>query len=225
MRYVYSQNANEATNQLAAAIREKLAAGKKVLWFVSGGSGADVSVEVAKVLKDADLTNLSVTLSDERYGPVGHPDENWQQLLDKGFAVPGATTYRTLIGKNRDETTQAFEDWVSNTADSADYVIGLFGIGPDGHTAGVKPHTGAVLSTSIATEYAGEDFERITITPAFIETIDEAVTQAFGEDKHSVIRQLLDEHVPLTDQPAQILKSIPKSALYSDYKEVQEENE
>jgi len=225
MRSVYATDATDATSRLSASLRQKLETGKKVLWFVSGGSGADVSVRVAQALHGVDLSNLSVTLSDERFGPIGHPDENWQQLLDKGFVVPGATTYRTLIGKNRDETTQAFEDWVRSTSDTSDYVIGLFGIGPDGHTAGIKPHTSAVLSTSIAAEYDGEDFERITITPAFIETMDEAVTQAFGADKHPVIRQLLNEHVALTDQPAQILKSIAKSTLYSDYKEVQEEQE
>jgi len=219
MEYIYSQNAAGAVEQLTTTIAQLLATHKKVLWLVSGGSGGKVSVDVAKALQDAPLENLFVTLSDERYGPLGHKDENWQLLLDDGFSLPGATLYRPLTGESREETTRLLTNWLSSTLETVDYVIGLFGIGADGHTAGIKPHSAAVTTTTLAASYTGDDFERITITPVFIEHINEAVIQAFGEDKFPVIRELLTQDIPADRQPAQLLKHLPKTTVYSDYKE------
>lgn len=219
MNYIYSQDASVAVTQLSTTIKKLLGEHKKVLWLISGGSGGKVSVDVAKTLQDTSLENLYVTLSDERYGPVGHADENWQLLLNDGFALPGASLYRPLIGLDRTETTTQFAAWLSTTLDSVDYVIGLFGIGADGHTAGIKPHSEAVQAVTLAASYAGDDFERITITPAFIRRIDEAVIQAFGEDKFATIGQLLTQTVPVDVQPAQTLKQLSKVTIYSNYKE------
>ena len=38
-------------------------------------------------------------LTDERYGPVGHPDSNWSQLLQKGFDLPQAKLVPVLTGR------------------------------------------------------------------------------------------------------------------------------
>ncbi len=218
MEYIYGQNAADATTQLATTIKELLDANKKVLWFVSGGSGGQVSIDVAKKLQNTPLENLYVTLTDERYGPVGHANENWQQLLDGGFSLPGAMLYRPLTGSNREETAKQFASWLGATFDAVDYVIGLFGIGPDGHTAGIKPQSKALTAAALATDFTGEDFERITITPTAIERVDEAVIQAFGENKFVVINQLQTESLPAAIQPAQLLKEVPKATLYSNYK-------
>lgn len=219
MQYQFSENARSAAHYLADTIAAKLNEGRAVLWLVSGGSGGKVTIEVAKLLEGVPLDKLFVTLSDERYGPVGHADENWQILLDDGLSLPGATLYRPLIGAFREDTTRAFGQWLEGVVQSVDYTIGLFGIGSDGHTAGIKPNTVAVDVADIVSDFAGEDFERITITPAFIPYVDEAVLQAFGEDKHHVIQQLLHDSVDVHVQPAQILKEISKLTVYSDYKE------
>ncbi|MGK2896715.1 MAG: 6-phosphogluconolactonase [Candidatus Saccharimonadales bacterium] len=205
--------------KLVESIAQPLRVGEKVLWLMSGGSGGRVSVDAAKQLQDIPLENLYVTLSDERYGPIGHPDENWQLLLNDGFSLPGATLYRPLTGQERDTTTKQFASWLENVLESVDYVVGIFGIGADGHTAGIKPGSDAVEATTLTASYDGDDYERITITPAFMQHVDEAVVQAFGQSKHAVIRQLLERGMSLNEQPAQILKSIPIVTFYSDYKE------
>ena len=218
MNYIYCHDASESITMLVRTLTEHLAQ-EKVLWLVSGGSGTLVTIEVANQLHTANLTNLFVTLSDERYGALGHPDENWQHLLDGGLSLPGATLYRPLIGASRDDTTRQFGEWLMATVESVDYVIGLFGIGSDGHTAGIKPGSPAVTAETPTAGYTSEDFERITITPAFIVHVDEALTQAFGAKKHPVIADLLERDVPLTEQPAQLLKTIPISTVFSDLKE------
>lgn len=219
MDYIHTTTTEPVIEHLIGTLTQRLSDGQRVLWLLSGGSGAKVCLEVAKGLTDMPLDTLFVTLSDERYGPIGHPDENWQQLLDNGFALPGATLYRPLIGKDRGETARAFGDRLQQYIHAVDYRIGLFGVGPDGHTAGIKPRTSAVDAPGWTTDFIGEDFERITMTFAAVRHLDEVVIQAMGPDKASTLDQLLHTDTSPSVQPAQVLKQVKKSTLYTDYKE------
>ncbi|TAL14516.1 hypothetical protein EPN95_02895 [Patescibacteria group bacterium] len=218
MKYVYESDTEPVINYLVETINERLVAGNKVLWILSGGSGGKVCAEVSKRLT-GDLSNLITTLSDERYVPLGDPDENWKQLIDFGFTVPGATTYRPIQGKDRETTTAEFGAWVEKQFSLADYKVGLFGMGTDGHTAGIKPGTSAVDATGWATAFTGNDFERITITFDAIKQLDEVVVQAMGADKTAILDSLLHEDIEIKVQPAQVLKSVAKSTIFTDYKE------
>lgn len=220
MKYIYSEDTQPVIEYLVSTISAHLASGEKVLWILSGGSGGKVCAEVSKLLT-IPLNNLSTTLSDERYVPLGDKDENWQQLLDYGFSVPGATTYRPIQGKDRATTAQELGDWTKQAFADADYKIGLFGMGTDGHTAGIKPGTTAVKATGWATDFTGDDFERITMTLDAVKQLDEIVVQAMGKDKTAILNQLLNETIDPQIQPAQVLKSVMKSTLFTDYKEEQ----
>lgn len=209
-------SADTIVTYLSELITEKLNSNSKVLLLVPGGSGIGTAVAVAEELRDIDLSNLTVTLTDERFGPVGHADENWQQLLDQGFAVPGARTYRVLQGESLQDTAQAFSQTLERFFDESDYAIGLFGIGGDGHTSGIKPGTVAVTETSLVSGYKGSDFQRITTTFAAIQRLDEALLYATGEAKHTVLNELLNHIIDLNQQPAQVLKTVKKSTVFTD---------
>ena len=209
-----------AAQHLATTIKTHLDAGEHVLWFLSGGSGIEVVLETDKLLAGTDLTNLSVTLSDERFGNIGHPDENWQLLLDGGLSLTGATLYRPLINQECQITTDEFGAWVMQVMSVADYAIGLFGIGVDGHTAGIKPHSPATETSAWASCFKADDFERITISPLAISHLNEAIIQASGQSKQPVLHDLLHASVDVVDQPMHILKSVPKSTLYTNIKDL-----
>ena len=209
-----------AANHLALKIKDRLASGQRVVWLLSGGSGIQAVLATCTLLAGSDLRNLYVTLSDERYGPVGHPDENWQQLLDGGMQLPSANLYRPLTGDDIVTTCDTFGAWIMQQMEAADYTIGLFGLGSDGHTAGIKPGSSAVTATAWAEHFVGEDFERITMTPFAVSQVDEIVVQASGDDKLPMLRRLLYETLDATEQPAQILKTVAKCTLYTDNEEV-----
>jgi 6-phosphogluconolactonase/glucosamine-6-phosphate isomerase/deaminase len=217
MIYTYSNTPTvDAGDAVARHIAEHLKRGEKVLWLLSGGSGRNVVLQAAKQLKSVDLSNLFVSMSDERYGLVGHHDENWQLLLNEGLSLPGATMYRPLQGKDRAQTTFEFNAWLRAQIELSDYRIAIFGIGPDGHTAGIKPGSPAVTSTDFVAAFSGNDFERITMTPVAIVLMDTAIVQASGEDKIALLHQLFSTSLPIADQPAQLLKLIPDTTLYTN---------
>lgn len=204
----------------AEKLNDKLSANKKVLWLVSGGSAIDIAVQVSKLLGSNNLHNLYVTLTDERYGPVGHADSNWQQLLEAGFDLPKAKLFPVLIGQDLQATTDNYAKNIEDALDQADYSLGLFGMGRDGHTAGMLPHSPASLEQQKpAIQYKGSDFQRVTITSAVINRLDTAVLYAVGEEKALALLRLKTD-VDVADQPAQALKRVKEFYVFTDNKGV-----
>jgi len=220
MQYIYSDHpTKQAASALATSITSRLQHGKRVLWLLSGGSGIDIALKTQGLLSaDLDLTNLYVSLTDERFGDLNHADENWSQLIAAGLSLPGAHLYRPLLGQDIIATTQLFNNWLGEQFSAADYKVGIFGIGADSHTAGIKPGYEPDDMQDYAYFFKADDFERITISTLAIKRLDEAVIQASGSGKLDTIKQLLDGVYPVDVRPAQILKSVKLSSLYTDQK-------
>jgi 6-phosphogluconolactonase/glucosamine-6-phosphate isomerase/deaminase len=174
-----------------------------------------IAVAVSHLLTGQDLSRLTVSLADERFGKPGHADSNWRQLLDAGFSVPGATVVPVLTGAARETTTQKWGIQLTQLLNTSNYRIALLGIGPDGHTSGILPGSEAVTSRDVVTSYDGGGYQRITTTPAGLRLVDEAVVYAVGESKRTAL-QNLQKLLSVSEQPAQLLKSISKVTVYND---------
>lgn len=201
---------------VANAILNQLKSGKKVLFFVPGGSSIDVAVKVAEILRGYSHQNLTVTLTDERYGPIDHFNSNYFQLLEKGFSLPEAKLIPVLIDEDCNITTEKFNAILKEELKSANYKIGLFGIGVDGHTAGILPDSIVVQSQDLVCSYDTPVFSRITITPKVIEKLDEAVVWAQGAEKWEVLKEL-NKEVDINLMPAQILKKVPLLTIFTNF--------
>lgn len=216
MKFVKISETEPVAVFISDRLKSHLKQSQTVLWLVPGGSAIPIVARVSQLLTGQDVSNLYVTLTDERYGSVGQADSNWQQLLDAGFDLPGAQLLPVLSGKNRHQTTLGFSDRLDKWLHQADYRLGFFGIGPDGHTAGILPGSPAVHAKGYAVDYDA-NFERITMTFPAIAMLDEAVVYAAGEAKRPVLDQF-ETAKPLTEQPAQILKQIKELTVFNDYR-------
>ncbi len=210
-------NIEDSADFLSTSILRQLNLGKKVLFFVTGGSSVAVGVKVSELLKNSSLKNLTIMLTDERYGDLGHPNSNWQQLIDKGFILPDAKLIPVLTGDSLVVTTEKFNKNLEQEFKNADYKIGLFGVGADGHTAGNLPNSTSINSEELAFGYGTVEFLRITMTPKAIKQLDEIVVWAQGENKWPVLRDLEEKDIEIKNQPAQILKTVPILTIFSDY--------
>jgi 6-phosphogluconolactonase/glucosamine-6-phosphate isomerase/deaminase len=202
---------------LTLTINRHLAKGDKVLWLVPGGSAIKIALEVARNLSSIDLKNLTVSLTDERFGSAGHADSNWHQLMDAGFSLPGASLQPVLTGGDIHHITEVYTKILSKCLEDSDFSIALGGIGDDGHTFGIKPHSPATLSNQIVVAYEWDDYVRLTPTLSLIEQLDEAVVYAVGEEKHPQIDKL-NQKLSIDEQPAQLLKQLKKVTIFNDYK-------
>lgn len=213
---------------IAKKLTEKLGLGQKVFWIVTGGSAIKIEAEASRLLKDQNLGNLSVILSDERYAEQGHKDSNWQQLVDAGFELPGANLLPVLTNQDRPITTEEFANNLENGFNQSDYSIGIFGIGPDGHTAGILPGSPGIDSPDMAVSYADDEAtpsviegiyrgkDRITMTAAAIARLDEIIVLAFG--KKPILFDKLEQAADIETMPAQALKQVNKLTVYNDVK-------
>jgi 6-phosphogluconolactonase len=201
---------------LAGVIQQHITAGEKVLWLVPGGSVVAVAVAVAHKLWEKDMHNLTITLGDERFGAVDHADSNWKQLKEAGFKFTNAQMMPVLTGEDRGPATQHYADNLQRMFEACEYRLALFGLGPDGHVAGILPGSPAVEAKEWAVSYP-DAYERMTMTPPAILKLDEAVVYAAGAQKHAMLDEL-EKDLPLSQQPAQILKKLPKATIFNDYK-------
>ena len=209
---------DEVANFIALAVLAQLKLNKKVLLFVTGGSSITVCIKVSEILKKHPHQNLTVMLTDERYGEVNHADSNWGKLIKGGFSLPEAKLIPILRGEDHATTTKEFNENLEREFKHTDYKIGMFGVGPDGHTAGILPGSVAIHSTLLGCGYDSEVFSRITMTFKAIEKLDEIIAWIQGENKWGVIKDLDEKDIELEKQPAQILKKVPSLTIFTDYK-------
>ncbi|MBX4191140.1 6-phosphogluconolactonase [Candidatus Saccharibacteria bacterium] len=188
-----------------------------ILWLIGGGSAIEIAIQVASQLnKSRNLEQLTVTLTDERYGPVGHRDSNWKQLQDRGFKLDNAKLLPVLTNKDFEQTANSYGESLNKALSQADYSLALAGMGPDGHIFGIKPNSPAVDSRNDVVAYKWDDYQRITPTASFISRLDEVIIYASGEEKHQQIADL-EKELSLQEQPAQLLKKLQKVTIFNNH--------
>jgi len=212
-----TKNILEIAQYVSNLINDQLNLGKNVLFFISGGSAIPLEVEISKRIKKINQGNLVVTLVDERYGLINHLDSNWFNLKEGGFKIKNTKFIPMITGNDFSTTTKDVQRMLKEEISKADYKIGIFGIGIDGHTAGILPKTEAVNSNEFAFAYETEKYDRITITPKTILMLDEAIVYAMGDIKWPLIENLKNE-ISIEEMPAQILKKVRLLTIFTDYK-------
>lgn len=223
---------NTSALDAGAYIQEQLSLDKerKILFIISGGSSLSVLAHINQsVLGD----HITVILSDERYteDPTGI---NFIQLQKTDFYTHGLEQHVNFISSkphNReshsefaqrlDTTLQTYLNEHTNL-----YVIGLFGIGEDGHTASIFPTSqvafestfkGDALYTAVTQEVTTYT-QRVTITPSCIqETLDEVVLYAVGSVKcDNILNYIHNKNFTHFQIPALIPAQHPQSILFTD---------
>ena len=211
----------QATLQVSkAALRSYLQTAldqnKKVLWLISGGSNIVITADILRQLHGTQ--NLTIAQVDERYGPVGHPDSNWQQLLDSGTPLDGITLVPILQNPlgSMHQAAADYEAKLQKLLKTADISIAQLGMGTDGHIAGILPGTESVQAAGLVTSYQTEQFDRITLTFNGLDQVQELWLFAYGQDKKPQLEALQNQDLSLSEQPAQYLKQHPRVVVYND---------
>ena len=218
MRFVLTTGWEDGLANLLHRLVTELAAGKQVVWLVSGGSNIPASAKVMDNISPDLRKNLTIILGDERYGPVNHPDSNCLQLREAGFSTAHATAFKTLQpDMSLEDTTERYGEIIEAAFDKADCIIAQLGMGDDGHLAGILPGSPASKADkAMVYGYRGKPFDRITLGFAGLRKVTAAFVFAFGEPKRTALQNLKRKRLPLTEQPAQILKQLPEVYVYND---------
>jgi len=221
------EDSGVAMQAIAKRLGGSLKSGKRVLWLTSGGSNVGLQVEIMNQLR-ADcpdrLEGLAIMPMDERYGEPGHKDSNTEQLRKAGFD-PGAATWVDVLLHDVpfDQTISFYNDVAAAALANASVVIGQFGLGSDGHVAGVLPGSPATeVDASTVAGYEWDDYTRMTLTPTALKSITAAYVPAYGVSKKIALQRLQKNTETLAELPAKLLYEIPEVYVYNDQLENKE---
>lgn len=213
-------NKEGAARAIAHGLDSALSNKLKVLWLLSGGSNIALQLEVLDLLKNANRHNLTISLIDERFVPLDSPHSNWHALLDGGLTGEKARLEPPIVDWGL-SLHDAAHDWalrLGKRISEADMVIGQFGVGADGHTAGILPHTEGVNEhNKLVLGYKGKDYERLTTTPHLFKQLHLAIGVALGESKKPILERMPTD-ISADEQPAQLLLLSPELIMYTDQK-------
>ncbi len=212
MRFVKA-NQQAAEDDITRALVGLLEANSKALWLVSGGSNIAIQTDVMKRIPDDLSAKLVITPMDERFGPFGHTNSNSAQLRLAGFNPKKGQFIDILRGAS--SGGQAAEQLIA-ALKGEHAIIATFGIGTDGHTAGILPGSQAITANEPVICYKAADYTRITITPGFMPQINIAFACAFGPAKTPAIERLAAGKASITDTPAIVLANIHECTIYND---------
>lgn len=214
----FIKQADQLPVVLADALTTALGAHERVVWLVPGGSNIPISVAAMQLIDDTMTSRLTIMQTDERFVPPDSADCNWHQLQTAGFDTKQATCYPMLANwpLSLDEAARHYANIIETQFAAADYLIGQFGIGADGHTAGIKPGSSAVAADALVVGYQAADFTRLTLTPPAIARLDAAYVFAYGDDKQVALHKLQRGDEPLTAVPAGALSRVPICKVYND---------
>lgn len=210
-----------AVNEISERIAQELAAAKRVLWLTSGGSNIALEVQVMQRLQAAAgdrLNSLTILPMDERYGPAGHADSNVKQMQSAGFD-PGTATWIDVLAGNQPlpETVESYTEAASTALATADVIIGQFGMGDDGHIAGIKPHSPAAQDDpATVIGYEWDDYPRLTLSAEALKQIHVAYVPVFGTAKTGALERLENNTESFDALPAKLLYDIAEAYVYTD---------
>jgi 6-phosphogluconolactonase/glucosamine-6-phosphate isomerase/deaminase len=188
----------------------------KTLLLICGGSAAEAAVRAVNDLPSGLRQQLSVSLTDERYGKVGHDDSNWKLLQD--LQLPDDLAYALPVleddALNMQQTTELWGQKLAQLTQENTTVLAIFGIGADSHIAGLKPNSPPMSEDhNLAGCFVGEDFARITITPPVFMFIDACFVYTQGSAKQQAV-ELLAEDKEVMDYPDQLIKRTGSATVY-----------
>lgn len=219
MQFILVPDWSAAIKAVRSRLISELEQSKRVLWLISGGSQIAANTEIMDGIDTKLSENLTISLVDERYGEVGHPDSNWTKLVESGFNPKHAKTIPVLM-KNLELRLirERYEHKIRVALADNDFILGQLGIGSDGHTAGILPHSPATDETDKYTIYYESDpYNRLSLTFFSLRKLSAAYALCFGEEKRTALENLASQRqISLDDQPAQILKEISESYIYND---------
>ena len=216
--------------------------GRPVLLMLGGGSSRNVLPFINPEYLTPELT---VTVTDERFTDdmgennfdILQTTEFYQNLMSvdsyciNTSVVGGEIAYEEYSNSEGAAIMAArFEkhihDWINEF--KTGIIIGLFGMGADGHTAGVVP--GLYDAAEFNNRFLGEhdtatvempaDNEafpfRVTTTLSFMKKIQYPLFYLTGESKKPALQKAIDPDTDLADIPARIMLDMQSPVIFTD---------
>jgi 6-phosphogluconolactonase len=149
--------------------------------------------------------------TDERHVPPDHPESNYRMAWEALFSrVPKTQIIRISGEKPAEEAAQEYEDALIEMygPELPDLDLVLLGLGDDGHTASLFPHSTALAETErlvVAPWVEKLNAYRITLTLPVLNAGRSVLFLVTGTSKAEILREVILKHEDKNQYPAQAI--------------------
>jgi 6-phosphogluconolactonase/glucosamine-6-phosphate isomerase/deaminase len=189
---------------------------------------------VLPYIKDVSFNNVTAVILDERFDQTNE-NNNFSQIENLSwssyFLENGGTFISTKVLDTDTQKSLAerfemqIEKWITKNPNGR--VIALFGMGNDGHTAGIFPYPenkvffdemfdGERIIASYDADTKNKFSKRITTTNALFKRIDLGFAYIFGNDKKAALDDFRSGIKEVSELPVMFLKNIKKIKIVTD---------
>lgn len=196
--------ARKAADRIVAAADEAIELFGRFSLVLAGGSTPKLLYRVLSSDEYTDQINWSkvdIFFGDERCVPPDHPDSNYKmaaETLLKRVPLPGDNIYRMRGEIDPNEAAIEYGKMLKERFDDLGPDFTLLGMGDDGHTASLFPHTEALNETRhrcvahfVKNSTTGESW-RITLTAPFLNRSREIFVMVAGAGKARAVTQVFE---------------------------------
>ncbi|MDD4989342.1 MAG: 6-phosphogluconolactonase [Candidatus Pacebacteria bacterium] len=234
MKIVFEKEEKILQKKIATALSEILVTKEPTLLLLASGSAL---LFLDLIDREALTSNLTVGMVDERYSEDPNINNFAQLKKTKFYATAEKRRVHFFDSQvKKDETLEQYgrrfaeniEDWLRENPKG--HLIATFGMGEDGHTAGIFPYPenpeefrSLFEKNPTATAYDAKNKNmyslRVTTTYTFIKTkIDKALIYITGEKKRKALARVLSSSGTIEETPGRIWREMRDVKIFSDIK-------
>ncbi len=204
-----------AASLVAAQAIEAIRARGRFLWALAGGTTPARTYErLAEPphREQIDWGKVEVFFGDERCVPPADPRSNYRLAHEKLLSrvpLPAAQVHRLACASDPEGEARRYEGLLRRTFQGRPwgFDLALLGLGADGHTAslfpGLLPPAGPWVAVVAR---PGEDFRRLTLTPAALNQSRLLVFLVAGREKAEALQAVLKGEEAMADSPVPLLR-------------------
>jgi 6-phosphogluconolactonase len=193
---------------------------------LSGGSTPKALYQILatpQVASEIDWPKVEVFFGDERCVPPEHAESNYRMareaLLGK-VPIPGDNIYRMRGEIEPEEAAKEYGLMLKEKFGDGGIDLMLLGLGEDGHTASLFPHTPALHETKhrcvaqlVEHSTTGRSW-RLTLTPPFINQCRQILVLVSGENKACAMHEVLEGPRDPDRLPMQLIEPVTGEVVW-----------
>lgn len=172
------------------------------------------------LLNEIDWTCVHLYWGDERAVPPNHPESNFHMALNNGLGelgIPDHQIHRMVAENNIREGARDYETLLKRALSEGKFDYILLGMGDDGHTASLFPHTEALDEQKhwvVANEVPQLGCWRMTLTFPLIQQARRVAICVVGKGKAETLKRVLQGPLDPNILPSQRLGTEGNPAIW-----------